>query len=216
MINYRRLNLPSIPVKDPEEISARTIRGGYNLAMPSDVLTDEIMDIFQQYNLKPIFVTLFGTNKRSGAADDRMIHTDLRATNPVTSESLLDPTLLGYRKMRFGINWEILNSSNMFSWWDMGDVKECWPDELLTTAGIKYTYLNGIHYGARGRLGIPQGATKLEEVEITGPTLVRTDLPHMTSFNNPHVNRVGVSIRFDDSRFNSWNDVTDFFKPMTI
>lgn len=216
MINYRLLNLPQVPVKDPEDIIKRTITGGYNLVRPHEVLTDEIMDIFHQYNLKPSFVVLFGKNGKSAKIEDRMIHTDLQATKPITDESLRNPETLGWKKLLFGINWEILNSVNTFSWWDMSEVKECWPDEPMTANGIKFTYLNGIHYGGRGQLGIPEGAIRLEEMIITCPTLVRTDIPHMTVFNNPDVNRVGISVRFDERQFNNWNDVTEFFKPLTV
>lgn len=216
MINYRKLNLPQIPVKNPEELTTRILTGGYNLTKPRDVLTDEVMDIFHQHGLKPSFVALFGRNDKSGQVESRMIHADLQASKPITAESLQNPELLGWKKLLFGINWEILGSSNTFSWWDMSAVKECWPNEPMTAAGIKFTYLNGIHYGRRGQLGIPEGAIKIEETDITGPTLVRTEIPHMTLFHNPNVNRVGISVRFDERQFNSWNDVTEFFKPLTI
>lgn len=216
MLNYRRLNLPQIPVKDPQEIVRRTITGGYNLTKPREVLTDEIMDIFHQHNLRPSFVALFGRNDKDGNADTRMIHADLQATNLVTEETMRNPDLLGWKKLLFGINWEILGSVNTFSWWDMSKLQECWPVEPMAVGSVKYAYLNGIHYSKRGNLGIPEGAIKIEEVDISSPTLVRTDIPHMTMFSNPNVNRVGISIRFDERDFNNWNDVVEFFKPLTI
>lgn len=114
-----------------------------------------------------------------------------------------------WKKMLFGINWELF-SENTFSWWDMSALPECWPDAGANS--LKYNYLNGIHYVKRFNVGIPDGAIKLEETLIDGPTLIRTDIPHATVYKNSIKNRIGISIRFDESDFIDWNSVTDLFK----
>lgn len=207
MINYRKLNLPKIPIKNPEEVVKIHILGGYNLVRPKEILTDEIMDIFSQHRLKPSFVGLFGRSDKSGTTDTRMIHTDIQ----LSGTDRMDKN--SWKKLLFGINWELFDAQNIFSWWDMGNVPECWPAEDIA---VKYNYLNGIHYGKRGNLGIPEGATKIEEVDISCPTLVRTNIPHMTVYNSKSTNRVGISIRFDESGFDNWDDVIEFFKPITV
>lgn len=207
MLNYRKLNLPANPVKNEEAVLGTIIRGGYNLVKPEEVLTDELQEIFRSMGLKPTFVSLFGRNDQDGKLETRMIHADvqLRGQNKFERSS--------WKKLFFGINWELSGSENMFSWWDMSALKECWPAEEL---GTKYNYLNGIHYVKRGNLGIPEGAKKIEETLIEGPTLVRTELPHMTVYKNNTRTRVGVSVRFDESQFDSWEAVTKFFSPITL
>ena len=45
-----------------------------------------------------------------------------------------------------------------------------------------------------------------------GPTLVRTNAPHMTIYKSTLLPRVGVSVRFDESDFDTWEDVTAFMQ----
>ena len=202
MSYYLKLNLPKNPLRyTPELESQRKIVGGYNLVEPEEILSDEILDIFKQMNLTPKFVTLFGRNDVSSSLKDRLIHTDL-AMNPDGS----------WRKCLFGINWELEGASNLFSWYDMSKVKEAWPDEELSE-NSKYKLLNGIHYVTRGGMGIPEGAVKLEETYIDGPTLVRTDIGHLTLYTSKIHKRLGISVRFDETPFESFDHVVEKLRP---
>ena len=207
MKNYRKLNLPPNPLKDTNAILSMNITGGYNLRLPADVLNDNVLEVFRGMGLSPKFVSLFGRNDTSGEIENRMIHTDIQylGGDKCNKES--------WKRLIFGINWEIEGSHNIFSWWDMNAVNECYPAEDLVK---KYDILNGIHYVKRGNLGVPEGAKKIEETVIDGPTLVRTNIPHMTLYHNPKNTRVGISVRFDESKFNGWDDVVKYFEPYTI
>jgi hypothetical protein len=207
MNNFLKLKLPANPVKDMKIIEAANIQGGYNLAYPNQILTDEMFSIFKEWGIRPKFVTLFGRNDHDGSMDTRLIHTDI-ALNKEGQ----------WKKLLFGINWEITGHHNIFSWWDMSRVPEVWPGPEESIAK-KYDYLNGIHYVSRLNMGVPEGAAKIEEVVIDTPTLVRTDLPHATVYkptpDTSHL-RVGLSIRFFEDDFSSWEDVYKFFEKYSV
>lgn len=202
MKNFLKLRLPANPVKDQSIIDTVNINGGYNLLLPKQILTDEIMEIFYNMGLKPKYVTLFGRNDFDGSIDTRMIHADVALSKDGN-----------WQKMLFGINWEVTGHHNIFSWWDMSAYEELYPAENLPK---KYDYLNGIHYVERGNRGVPPMAVKLEETVIEGPTLVRTELPHMTVYNGPAKSRVGLSVRFFEDDFNTWDDVYNFFEKYSL
>jgi hypothetical protein len=198
-----KLKLPADPFKfGAARESLRKITGGYNIVKPEEVLNDQVMDTFATWSLTPKFVSLFGRNDQDSKIEDRMIHADVAMNRDGAT----------WRKLIFGINWEIEQSENIFSWWDMSALKECWPDEQLGEFS-KYKILNGIHYVNRGFLGIPDLAVKLDETVISGPTAVRTEIPHMTLYTSPTYKRLGISVRFDESKFNSWSDVVELLKP---
>jgi hypothetical protein len=194
-----KLNLPKNPLVDPVAVSTRLIDGSYDLVPPREVLTDEIMDIFSDLKLKPQFVSLFGSRNRTSTIDTRMIHTDLQQQPD-----------LRWKKLLFGINWEIGDAENIFSWYDMSKLPEIYPGVVVPS---KFKTLSGIHYVHRFNNGVPEGAVKLDETTLTydtGPTLVRTNVAHMTLYKSKLLPRVGVSVRFDESDFDTWEDVTAF------
>ena len=202
MSYYLKLDLPKNPLRyTAEQESQRQITGGYNLVRPEEILSDELMDCFSAMKVTPRFVTLFGRNDQTSALEDRLIHTDL-SMNPDGS----------WRKCLFGINWELEGSHNVFSWYNMDRVKAIWPTEELSK-NSKYKLLNGIHYVTRGNMGIPDDAVKLDETVIDGPTLVRTDVPHLTLYESTTYKRLGISVRFDETAFKDWTDVVAVFSP---
>lgn len=209
MKNYLKLKISSPPLKNPNEIVNMAITGGYNLRLPGDVLTSELLEEFRQMGLKPKFVTIFGRNDSVGLEETRMIHSDIRCIGGSTVDKS------SWKSILFGINWEILGSQNTFSWWNMDGVPEAWPDEELSP-NSKYKILNGIHFVERGHLGVPDGAQKIDETAIDGPTLVRTDIPHMTVYSNPNIKRVGISVRFNEDGFGNWGDVYNYFTKYSV
>lgn len=201
MSYFKKLNLPANPLKNSKEISQRNITGGYNIVLP-DVLTDEVLDVFASLGLRPKMVVLFGKNVKEVKPEDRMIHSDVALDKTTESQ---------WRRLVAGVNWEIEGSYNDFFWYDMAEIKECWPNEVLSS-GSKFIYLNGIHYGKRFKMGIPDNIKILDKTTIDGPTLVRTDIPHSTLYNNPSTTRVGVSVRFFEEDFDhSWDNALEKF-----
>lgn len=201
MSYFKKLNLPNNPLKNSKEISQRNIIAGYNIVLP-DVLTDEVLGIFSSIGLRPKMVVLFGKNTKEVSTDERLIHTDIALDKTVERQ---------WRKLVAGVNWEIEGSHNDFFWYDMSGIDECWPEEEAKVM-IKFNYLNGIHYGERLKMGIPDTAKILDKATIDGPTLVRTDIPHATLYNNPTTNRVGVSVRFHEEDFDhSWDKALEKF-----
>lgn len=202
MSYYLKLNLPQNPLRyDAATETKRIITGGYNLVRPHEVLSDEILNIFAQMGLKPSFVALFGRNDHDSSLDDRLIHTDLQLTR--TGE---------WKKLLFGINWELEGSVNEFSWWDMSSIPEAWPNEELPEVS-KYKILNGIHYGKRAQMGVPEGARQLDSTFIDGPTMVRTEIPHLTIYKSSTFDRLGISVRFDESQIPSWDHAVEKLRP---
>jgi hypothetical protein len=205
---FMKLNLPKNPLIDADQITATLVNGGYNLVEPRAVLTEEILDAFSDAKLVPKFVTLFGRGDKVSTLADRFIHTDVGLQSDLT-----------WKKMLFGINWEIGDTENLFSWWNTDNVEAFWPDKDKTAAAdlpFKYKLLNGIHYEKRYNVGIPANAVKLDEVMIsqpTGPVLVRTDVAHATYYTSS-ITRVGVSVRFDESKFSEWSDVVSHLTPI--
>lgn len=198
MSYFLKLNLPDNPLKNvfAPEIQA-PIPHIYRPLSPEDFLTDELLDKFNKIGLSPKYIMLFGSNKKTADLDSRMIHTDLHTDNNQN-----------WKKSIFGINWEILGGRNEFYWWDMSAMEEVWPQP-----DDPKTVLNGIHYSFRFNLGVPKDAIKLDQTFIDGPTLVRTNVPHSTKYHNDHHNRLGISVRFDETNFNTWEDVLKKLKP---
>jgi hypothetical protein len=202
MSYFKKLNLPANPLLDSKEIIQRNITAGYNLVLPESVLTIEILDIFKSLGLRPQMVVLFGRGDGESSPKNRLIHTDIAFDNQVPGN---------WRKLVAGVNWEIEGSHNDFYWYDMSGIKECWPAEKLSGTS-KFNHLNGVHFIERLQMGIPEGAKLLDQTTIDGPTLVRTDIPHATLYNNPANTRVGVSVRFHEEDFDhSWDRAVEKF-----
>ena len=203
MSYFKKLNLPTNSFIDSKAISDMDITRPYKIVEPGEVLTLEVLTIFNTIGLRPKMVVLHGRNDRQSSPENRLIHSDLT----------FDPALeRSWRNIVAGVNWEIEGSCTDFFWYDMGEIKECWPDK---TAPAKE--FNGVHYGERRQFGIPSTAKILDQTRIDGPTLVRTDIPHTTSYNNPSANRVGVSLRFFEEDYNfSWVGALEKFKSIIL
>lgn len=213
MTYYKKLNLPLNPVKNPELLINN--RSGYHLVRPEQVLTDEIMDIFSKHNLIPSFVVLFFGEPDGSDSDlaKRIIHADLQLKNNVDPENKHNKD--SWKHLIFGINWELFSTTNLFSWWDMTAHEEYWPVE--ENLPKQYDYLNGVHYCERLGMGVPEGSIKIAETVIDGPTMVRTNVPHMTLYKgHTGTQRVGVSVRFDETSFTSWEDALEFTSKLHI
>ena len=205
MQNYRYLNLPANPLRDRDgflkHLDANPVLGGYNI-YNKQTLSDEVLEEFSKLNLNVKFIAVFSRNDNSSTLKDRLIHADCALSEDRKS----------WEKLYAGVNWEIHENENEFSWWDMSAVKECWPEQIPSPVK-KYDSLNGIHYGARLKMGIPEGAVLLEKAVVSGPTLVRTDLPHLVMYKSGPFKRVSISVRFDPD-FESWEKAVEIFSPI--
>ena len=201
MTYFLKLNFPKNPIKDilAPEIQSPILHA-FRPISPRDHLTDEVYDKFNEIGLIPQYVFLFGSNRRRSTLTNRMIHTDLHIGK--TGE---------WEKFIFGINWEINGSHNEFYWWDTSSAKEVWPSKNTPKVS-----LNGIHYGHRMKLGVPEGVKKLDQTVIDGPTLIRTNVAHSTEYHNENQNRLGITVRFDESNFNNWEEVLEKLKPYEL
>lgn len=251
MQHYLKLNLPKDPLRYGFATeSNRIIVHGYDIILePEKILSDEILSKFNRMQLIPKAVVIFGHNIYVLKDRHKLIHTDIQF---VDGE---------WKKLLFGINWEIEGSICKFTWWNMdkfdavmpalpntwgngffGSVnrKDAWVgrnqtvkdyqprpievnEEIIESAvdsnldeATKFKTLHGIHYVRRGHFGIPDGAIKLDETVIDGATLVRTDVPHMTAYDSQLHRRISVSVRFDESQFDSWNQVVEQLKPYSL
>jgi hypothetical protein len=199
MSYFKKLNLPANPLIDSNSISGLHIPYGFIIAEPSEIFTSEVLAIFNNLDLRPKMVVLHGRNNQTSNPSDRLIHSDIS----------YDPTVKNsWRNMVAAVNWEIEGSYTNFFWYDMNDMKKCWPAETAISK-----VFNGIHYGERLQFGIPENIKILDQTTIDRPTLVRTDIPHTTLYHNPISNRIGISLRFFEEDYNySWDDALKKFQ----
>ena len=219
MSYYKKLNLPLNPFNDwnslYEEVKAKFPLGNklpyqHTIYDSAGLLTDELTSILDRIGVKVTHVVLFCSSRAVSFNQTRMIHSDLT----------WDEKSKAWKDIHCGINWELCGGTNLFSWWDMSKTKSVYPlppytgmDSNGPIINPTSATLNGIHYNNRLTMGIHKEAVKLDEVNIDGPILVRTDIPHHTVFASAKV-RVGVSLRIDESELNSWDKIVEQFAPV--
>jgi hypothetical protein len=187
MQNFRILSLPNDPLKDKASLIAKYKLQArlYQIEDPS-ILKDEVINLFKAVNLNIESVVVFTTYAAGiGSDNGRIIHTDIKWSNTTNS----------WEKITVGVNWEVTDVSGQFKWWNMDAVEQIYPgsEKSLT---YPFSQLSGIHYEQRMKLGIPQDAILLEEIDTAQPLLVRTDIPHSVTYSG--TGRMSISIRFSD------------------
>jgi hypothetical protein len=198
------LKLPENPLKDTNAIITKydhldsLLRPKYDIES-SDILTDEVIQSLSKTGLDLDFVVIFRTYNLSGDINERMIHSDITWHK-------------GWKDASFGVNWEIgLDKDNVtFQWWDMTNCQSFYPLNSMKDDPI-FSKLSGIHYEKRRNFGVPEQAKLLEEVPVTGPSLVRTDVPHSVIFKSR--NRMSLSVRF--KQLITWTDAVEAFKSIS-
>lgn len=223
-MHYLNLDLP----KNPSNLSSQEILNKfqnkptfesdyYEIFDPLDILSTQLLSKFDEIKLNPKNVVVFNTRPNS-TIDSRCIHSDITYNH----ESKC------WENIIFAIHYELENSTNKFYWWDMGSDEKIYPpDKLLYPMDSKILYpykqsslikLNGIHYGHRLKIGHSENNKIINEHLVCPyfPTLIRTDVPHSTAVQSTDSVRLGISIRFDESKFKSWNEVLTFFDPYKI
>lgn len=210
MQNYRLLNLPKYPFRDEsftedsrsnEWISATQNSNTHPFAiLPYNILSDQILNKFKEYNLEPIHCVMFCRLNIAADQNHRVLHSDLTLDNGI------------WKRIFCGINYELNDTQNNFTWWKTS-LPECFPLKMFPTSD-QNSILNGIHYGIRNQSSIDNATTVLlEEVKLTGPTLVRTDIPHLITYYSHNRVRKSLSIRFRET-WTSWNEAVGAFAPL--
>ena len=203
MENYFKLTtLPAQPLLEPEKFDVYKVTD-FNIE-PPDILSTDVRKAFLDIGVKVAYCVIFGRQDNSRYTPNRIVHTDLKAV-PESGK-------LEWKRIVCGINWELNNNANEFSWYDTTGIKECYPTQF----GTRDLSLNGIHYGRRLQSGLYPGVTKVAGVTITKPTLVRTDFPHLVTYNSTGpVFRKSLSIRFEET-WSSWEEAKEVFKTILI
>ena len=217
MSYYKKLNLPANPFKDwdavyaevrAEFLTPRFMTKNHKNLDPAGLLSDELEAIAKELDIKFTNIVCFCSGRAKSFQETRVIHSDV----------YWDYENNAWKSYRSGINWE-LRASNLFSWWNMDELVTVMPahpyirHEGHITIDDDLAKLHGIHYGKRVNLGVPKNAVKLDETYITGPTLVRTDIPHQTVFDDTDI-RVGISLRIDETVLDSWDKIVERFSPV--
>jgi len=210
MQNYRLLNLPKYPFRDKsftdDSRSSNWISASQNpnahpfAILPCNILSDHILDRFKTYNLEPIHCVMFCRLNKAADQNHRVLHSDLTLDDG------------NWKRIFCGINYELNDTQNNFTWWKTS-LPECFPLKIGSELD-QHSILNGIHYGIRNQSSIDNFTTMLlEEVKLTGPTLVRTDIPHLITYNSHNRIRKSLSIRFKET-WNSWDGAVKAFAPL--
>jgi len=206
-VNYKLLKLPNNPIKDSININEMISSTDKDESNPhrrglqfncNDILKPEIIQIFESYNIvaqRIVLFTLPSPRKLSNA----LLHADLE---PIDN--------LQWKKVIYGVNWELNNIQSHFSWY------ETTREPTYPPSHPGNVYPNGIHYGSRFKFGIYTEQDKLVEKVNTniGPLLVRTDIPHAVEVEESTSKiRVALSIRFENT-VDSWDEALQLFSPL--
>jgi hypothetical protein len=219
MTYYQKTNLPRHPLKLPitQELYNWHINAqaeGYS-SWGQDILSDELLTIFNNLNLKVKCCILFCARDNFKKEESRIIHSDI----------FLNSDNVTWENYICGINWELTENKNEFLWWDTTELEKFYPvmEEKSEKSIKKETVLSGIHYGKREYTGIPPGASLLDSTQINLPTLVRTDIAHTVRYDRQTTDsniynfdtRVSLSVRFIP-RWTTWEEACQFFKSIIL
>jgi hypothetical protein len=204
MPNYLHLKLPKDFIYNIDSIlNMSNTAYGYSVLEPNSIITEKGMWLLKQINVIPKDIILFNNGRANADIDTRIIHTDLY--NDGESDQ--------WKRYGFGINLELADTVTNFVWWRMDRCTSMIPN----LEAHRQSHYNApkpvgiVRY--QDITGIPDNATRLEEVTFTGPVLVRIDVPHSTTYHTNGNKRVGVGIRFDETTFRSWEVVRKLFLP---
>lgn len=208
MQHYRLLKLPANPLtKDGfKAVTEGSVGNRVYLCFENvhQLLKPELLKTFEDLGVQPYFLTSFGVeNKNTGDEHTRLIHSDIR----------LDRSTKSWIPIPLGINWELTPGTTVFRWWKV-DSPEVLPTEVDVPRTIEL--LAGAHYHERFRTGIHDDAHLLEEVQLTQPTMVRTDVAHSVVFNSNARTRHGISLRFRTEDIGTWEQALEIFKPLFV
>lgn len=192
----------------------------YYILEPS-ALSSLAAEFFKSLHVRPKFIVVFTHPKSTSPMNERIIHSDI--------------TLDKHRQwkpLHCALNWEV-NPQTVaeWMWFDMSAVPEVWPETIPNEQ--TFQWLSGVHYGARQQKGFVPESIILEKAKLFGPHLVRVDVPHGVAYETPvrkqshsfakktnssrsdpwaQNRRASVSIRFEETNWNSWGKCLHAFR----
>jgi hypothetical protein len=216
---------PTKSLIDTNDLMKRAVPGTYNV-FDTSVLSDQAVCFFKDLKVRPKHIILFITDEEKSAKQvwtRRVIHSDIEMDAKDQ-----------WRTVHCAINWEENPRTKAdFHWFDTKDLPQVFPPG--TPNDPLYRVQNGIHYGSRNQRGLADKVEILETVRITGPTLVRIDVPHTVSYDTllpretysfakkakssnafSFSQRIAVSIRFDEVNWNSWEKCLHAFRSIIV
>jgi hypothetical protein len=192
MTYFVELDLPNQPLVEnferPTNIAVSKGSPTY-ISISLDFIKIEIIDIFKEINLEVLGVILFRKHPSS--------------TGPVHRDLIFENNK--WKSCNYGVNWNLDDTHSIMEWYST-DEKEIWP---FTPWNKKDFILSGINYGYMGNTDIPFEKFKLlSSLNLTSPTLVRTDIPHRVK-NLDVKDRWCISLRFKQDL--SWPEAEQIF-----
>lgn len=171
---------------------------------PPTLLTNEAIEFFNDYNLKVKFVVNFITplSMCPGTKSDRVLHTDNRTVNGIKVPIVC------------GINFELsMPTDTTWVWYDMDAVPTKMYREHKDSSEFETVIkMRAEVYNDRG---VPNGAIPIESLSYNASDiyLIRTDIPHMVTYDSFGKPRSSISIRFEET-WKTWDECWEVFRPL--
>lgn len=173
----------------------------FNMYYP-DILSKEANVFFKDHKLTPQFIINFITplSRCPGNESTRVLHTDNRTINGVRCPIIC------------GINYEISEPTDTtWVWYNMDKVPRTYREHTDHSDIERDIKMRAEVFNS---CGVPEGAIAIEKLSYRNEIyLVRTDLPHMVTFNSYGKPRSSISIRFEQT-WDSWEECYEKFKPL--
>jgi hypothetical protein len=203
---YTKLNLPpkeKLLDYDQLPVGNAHLPNLFKMFSPG-VLTKEATDFFADHNLTVKFVLNFITplSLCPGTEATRVLHTDNRTIDGVR------------HPIHCGINFELSTPTDTsWIWYNMDSVcNKVYREHVDSSDFEKEIKMRAEVYNEKG---VPEGAVPIERLNYTADDiyLIRTDIPHIVTFNSYNQPRRAISIRFEET-WNSWEECWEVFKPL--
>ena len=179
---------------------------GYNVFSKNieQYINEDLLKLLIDNGLKPNLIVLFKGNLNIRNTEKSLLHSDVYYN--IKNKK--------YQYHYCGLNQELTNSKAIFHWWQPINVKPIYPS-IANIVNEDRIHLDGIHYESRSKF-FKNPEEKFKLLETTNYDnqkliLARTDIPHSVIYESEQP-RLSVSLRFDTSLFNSWNDVLNRFE----
>jgi hypothetical protein len=179
---------------------------GYNVFSKNieQYINEDLLKLLIDNGLKPNLIVLFKGNLNIRNTEKSLLHADVYYN--IKNKK--------YQYHYCGLNQELTNSKAIFHWWQPINAKPIYPS-IANIVNEDRIHLDGIHYESRSKF-FKNPEEKFKLLETTNYDnqkliLARTDIPHSVIYESEQP-RLSVSLRFDTSLFNSWNDVLNRFE----
>lgn len=207
MNNFRFLkNNFSILNEKSSELKYTPRHWGYNVFSKNieQYINKDLLYLLMTNNLKPKLLVLFKGSSNKRDTEKSLLHSDVYYNFKNKK----------YQYHYCGLNQELTNSKAIFHWWEPINAKPIYPN-IANIVNEDLIYLDGVHFESRSKL-FKDPKEKFKLLETTNYDnqkliLARTDIPHSVIYESDQP-RLSVSLRFNTSLFNSWNDVLNRFE----